>query len=49
VWLLGIGRGVPGEECVWKDGGGEEGTDGARIDGVCTEETEETELGSAVL
>ena len=49
MWLLGIGLGVPGEECVWKDGGGEEGTDGARRDGVCTEETEETELGSAVL
>lgn len=49
MWLLGIGRGVPGEEWVWKDGGGEEGTDGARIDGVCTEEAEETELGSAVL
>ncbi len=44
-----MGLGVPGEEYVWKDGGGEEGTEGAIIDGVCTEEAEETELGTAEL
>jgi hypothetical protein len=49
VWLLGIGLGVPGEECVWKDGGGEDGTEGAITDGVCTEEAEETEFGTAEL
>jgi hypothetical protein len=49
VWLLGIGLGVPGKECVWKDGGGEEGTEGATTDGVCTEEAEETEFGTAEL
>jgi len=40
---------VPGEECVWKDGGGEEGTEGAIKDGVWTDEAEETELGTAEL
>jgi hypothetical protein len=34
---------------VWNDGGGEEGMDGAIMDGVCTEEAEETELGTAEL
>ncbi len=26
--VLGVGRGVPGEECVWKEWGGELGIDG---------------------
>lgn len=30
------GRGVPGEECVWKEGGGEFGTE--IIDGAPTDE-----------
>jgi len=49
VYVLGMGLGVPGEECVWKDGGGEEGMDGAIMDGVWIEEAEETELGTAEL
>jgi len=36
---------VPGEEWVWKDGGGDEGTEGLSIDGVCIEEAEEMEFG----
>lgn len=37
VCVLGVGRGVPGElggECEWKLGGGEEGMEGVRIEGV---------------
>jgi len=34
VLVLGVGRGVPGEEWEWKLGGGEEGIEGVRIDGV---------------
>jgi len=40
-----MGLGVPGEECVWNEGGGEEGTEGAIRDGVWMEEAEETEVG----
>ena len=45
MWLLGIGLGVPGEEYVWKDGGGEEGTEAGAMDGVWMDEAEETEVG----
>jgi hypothetical protein len=30
--VLGVGRGVPGEECVWKEGGGLLGME--RIEGA---------------
>lgn len=46
--VAGVGRGVPGDECVWKDGGGEFGTE--TIEGArppC--EDDATELGIAVL
>jgi hypothetical protein len=36
--VLGVGRGVPGEECVWKDGGGELGIEGAIRLGVYVED-----------
>lgn len=42
-----MGRGVPGDEWVWKDGGGDDGIDGAIIEGVCTEDA--MELGTALL
>lgn len=52
--VLGVGRGVPGEEWVWKLGGGELGIDGAIIEGVWIEEAtegaaEEIEFGMAEL
>ncbi len=46
--VLGVGLGVPGDECVWKLGGGELGIEGAIMDGVRMDEatdTEETEFG----
>lgn len=53
--VLGVARGVPGEESVWKEGGGELGIE--RIEGACWfweaatlgAWDEETELGIPVL
>lgn len=42
-----VGRGVPGEEWVWKDGGGEFGVE--IVDGGPPWEDEATDVGRAVL
>lgn len=52
--MLGVGRGVPGEERVWKEGGGELGIErmegGAWWEGATEGGAEEgTELGIPVL